>query len=235
MKVLKPIIALAVIVAIAYFVTPADLRDGWLYYMYGRMLEVTSTPAKALEAYKTSAEAMPDNIRFNRTYVRALNDVAEETDGQAHYRTAEEYAEEWIDEHSDNSGLWQMYVEYARALWGRGSKSAAKRAIDRAVSLMPTDYIALIYQGIIYRDIRPENRDAVYRAVPIFEQAIQIRRQTRTYWAHYELAKAYWMIDDEERALNELNHAISQFPPRWLRIKAERLKHEIQSSGRSER
>jgi hypothetical protein len=100
---------------------------------------------------------------------------------------------------------------------------------------MPTDYVALVYQGIIYRDIRPESRDSVFLSVPIFEQAIRVRHHTRTYWAHYELARAYYLMGEEDNALNQLSQAISQYPPRWLKVEAERLRHEIQSSGRSER
>jgi tetratricopeptide (TPR) repeat protein len=235
MKVLKPIIFLVVVAAIAYFFTPPNLRDGWLYYSYGRILDVTNNQPKALNAYKHSADAMPENIRFARTYARTLNDIAEATDSQSYFQTAETYAEDWIEQYSGSMELWQMYVELARAEWGQGSRSAAKYAIDRAVELMPTDYVALVYQGIIYRDIHPENRNSVFLSVPIFEQAIRVRRQTRTYWAHFELAKAYYLMGEEDSALNELNQAISEFPPRWLRIEAERLKHEIQSSGRSER
>ena len=59
MKVLKPILILIVIVVIVYFFTPPDFRDGWLYYGYGRILDVTGSQSQALNAFKTSADAMP--------------------------------------------------------------------------------------------------------------------------------------------------------------------------------
>ena len=127
-----------------------------------------------------------------------------------------------------------LYIELARAEWGKDRKNGAKVAIDKAVNLMPTDYNGLVYQGIIYRDMSKNNPN-IRKSIPIFEQAISVRNSTNTYWAHYELAIAWWKVKDEARALNEVNQALSQFPPRWLRENAERLKHEIQSSGRSER
>jgi len=235
MRVLKPLLVLIVILIVVALFTPQDIRDGNFFYAYGRVLDALGNSGAAAGAYKTSFEAMPGNIRFVRSYVRALNDIGERTESESHFVTAYDVANQWIEDHEGHDQVWQMHIEKARAEWGKGSRGAAKVSIDTAVELMPTDYYALVCQGIIYRDIQPNNKDAVGRSISIFEQAIEVRHSTRTYWAHFELAKAYWMLRDEARALNELDQAISQFPPRRIRIEAERLKHEIQSSGRSER
>jgi tetratricopeptide (TPR) repeat protein len=234
MKVLKSLIALLVVVVVIGLFIPADLRGGWFYYLYGRTLDLTGNSEGAVDAYKMSTESLPDDVRFARMYARALNDVAEETDDEGMYVSAYNFAHEFIDNHENDDGIWQLYIEQARADWGRGRRNNAKAAIDLAVNMRPTDYEALVYQGIIYRDIQPTREQAIRLSIPIFEQAIQVRNQTRTYWAEYELARAWWMVHDETRALNELNQSLSQFPPRWLRDDAERLKQEILSSGRTE-
>jgi hypothetical protein len=81
--------------------------------------------------------------------------------------------------------------------------------------------------------MHPNERNKIRESIPIFENAIQVRSEKNTYWAHLEMAKAYYMIADEVHALNEINQTLSQFPPRWIRDEAERLKQEIQSSGRT--
>jgi len=235
MKILKPLLALIAILVIIGFIIPADLRGGWFYYSYGRMLELTGDQGGASEQYKLAASSMTDNVRFARAYARSLNDLAERTENEGVFVTAYNVAHGFIDDHEHEPGIYQMYIEQARADWGRGRRNNAKAAIDVAVDLRPTDYDALVYQGIIYRDIQPTREQAIRISIPIFEQAIVVRNHTRTYWAHYELAKAWWMVRDEDRALNEIDQCVSQFPPRWIRDGAERLKHEIQSGGRSER
>ena len=235
MRIIKSLLLLVVVIVIIGFLIPADLRGGWFYHLYGRALDLTGNSAGAVDYYKLSMESMPDEVRFTRAYARALNDIAEETEDEGMYVSAYNVAHDFIRDHEDDPGLWQMYVEEARADWGRGRRNNAKATIDIAVDLRPLEYEALVYQGIIYRDIQPAREAAIQLSIPIFEQAIEVRNGTRTYWAHYELARAYWMLRDEDRALNELEQSLSQFPPRWLREDAERLKQEIQSSGRTER
>lgn len=235
MKALRNLLILLVIIVIIGFVVPGDLRNGYLNYWYGRLLETTGNLGGASQAYENAAGAKPDSATFARAHARSLNDLGEKREDESYFDQAFRVADSWVDENEYHDLVWQLYVEKARAEWGQGKKNAARFSIDKAVELMPTDYTALVYQGIIYRDTRPNNWDAVRRSIPIFEQAISVRRSTRTSWAHYELAVAYWMIRDEPRALNEINQALSQWPPRRLRQKAERLKHEIQSGGRSER
>ncbi len=235
MRILKNMVIAIVILAIIGFVIPADIRSGYFYWSYGRVLELTGNTGGAADAYESAATAIPDSVKFARSFARTMNDLAEQLDDDGVYVEAYTFSREWINDHDNDSGLWQMWVELARAEWGRGRKTQARAAIDNAVDLQPTDYTALVYQGIIYRDQMPENIDMVRRAIPILEHAIAVRNHTRTYWAHYELSRALYMVNDEDGAIREVNQALSQFPPRWLRTEAERFKHEIQSSGRSER
>ncbi len=235
MKVLQnTIIVLTIIIVIALLI-PGDLRAGYWFYLYGKTLETTGDTGGASISYKNATEAMPDNVKFVRAYTRSLNDIGEMREEESYFETAEDIADNWIDLHESHDQVYQIYIELARAQWGRGRKTNAKASINRAVVLMPTSYDALVYQGIILRDIHPRNKESVRKSIPVFEQAIRVRNFTQTWWANYELAKAWWMIDDEGNALIQVNQALGQFPPRWLRDDAERLKHEIQSSGRSER
>jgi tetratricopeptide (TPR) repeat protein len=235
MKVLKALIFLLVVIVAIAFLVPADKRIGYWGYYYGRALELTGDVNGASDSFKSSTDAMPDDVTFFRAYARSLNDIGEKFDNAGSYQAAYDFVHQWMIDHPDDPEIWQAYIELARAEWGKGRKNPAQIAIDKAVNLKPTDYIALVYQGIIYRDIRPTSVESVRLSIPIFEQALQVRNNTRTYWAEYELGKAWWMIHDEAHALAEIDQALSQFPPRWLREEAERLKHEIESSGRSER
>lgn len=232
MKALKPLIVILVILIICTFLLPTDIRDGYYFYLCGRAAELTGNSISALSAYKTASDSMPDNAVFARARARTLNDIAEDTEDDGYYQEAYNFTNGWIDENITHMELWQMYVEKARAEWGLGRKATARISIDEAVRLMPVDYTALIYQGIIYRDIRPLDHNSVRLSIPIFQHAIEIRRRTRTSWAHLELAKAYWMIQDDARALNQIQQTLSEFPPREIKREAERLKIEIQSSGR---
>ncbi len=234
MKVLRNLLIVLVVLAVIAFLIPADIRDGYWGYLCGRGLEMTGDTGGASSSYKGAYEAMPDNVVFAAAYARSQNDLGESLKKDDHFNTAKDVATRWIDAHEDDERVFLMYIELARSEWGRNRKPTAKIAIDKAVDLMPTDYTALVYQGIIYRDYQPGHMDQVRTSIPIFEQAIKVRNSTKTYWAEFELAKAWWLVKDETRALNELDQALSQFPPRWLRLEAERLKHEIQSSGRSE-
>jgi tetratricopeptide (TPR) repeat protein len=235
MKALRNLLILLAIIVVIGFVVPGGVRNGYLNYWYGRLLEMKGDLGGASQAYENASDAMVDNATFARAQVRTLNDLGEEKEETSYFDDAFKVADSWIKDHENHEQVWQLYVEKARAEWGQGKKNVARFSIDKAVELMPTDYVALVYQGIIYRDTRPDNRESVRRSIPIFEQAIAVRRETRTAWAHYELAVAFWMVRDEQGALNEINQTLSQWPPRWLRQKAERLKHQIQSGGRSER
>jgi tetratricopeptide (TPR) repeat protein len=234
------IILLVIIVAISFFIPP-DLRSGYFFYWYGRVTELTSRDTgKAAAMYKQSTDAMKGKALFARAYARALNDIATNFENgtplaEKYYTDALNFCNTWIEAQGEGGDGWMVYVEKARAEWGLGRKNVAKQSIDKAVELMPTDYIALVYQGIIWRDFSPHDRISVAASMPIFEQAIEIRNETRASWAHYELAVAYKMINDEVRALGEIQQALAQWPDRELRNKAERLKHEIESSGRSNR
>ena len=241
MKALRNLFILLVVIVIVGVVVPNDIRTGYLTYWYGRIIDTTSGDiGKAAAWYHRATDAMPGNATFARAYASSLNDMAdgfpEDSENKTdYYLKALEFAKGWIEANEGSPEVWQLLVEQARAEWGLGRKNSAKVAIDEAVELMPTDYIALVYQGIIWRDMQPDNRNMVAKSIPIFEQAIQVRRESRTSWAHYELAVAYNMLKDEARALNELEQALAQWPPRELRFKIERLKHHIQSSGRSTR
>jgi len=239
MKVLKPIIALVVIlgiaVAVIYYISP-----GYIPYLYGKAVYKIGDKGKALLAFESARNAEPDKVTFARAYASTLNDLGSDLEDPSYYSRAYDYTHDWIEEHDTELELWQMYVEEARAQFGLGNQSSAKIAIDRATELMPTDYEALVYKAVIYRDmaVSPNgqvNRNAMDRVIGMFEQAIEIRNFTQTWWAHYELALAFKYIGDETRALNQVNQCLSQFPPRWMKLKAERLKADIQSSGRSER
>jgi tetratricopeptide (TPR) repeat protein len=239
MKALRNLLIFLVLIIVVGFFVPADLRNGYLYYWYGSAVDSTSGDVgKAADAYKQASGAMPANPIFARAYARALNDIAEGLSGatqEQYYGQAYDFSHKWIEEHKDADGVWQLWVEEARGEWGQGKKAAAKHSIDTAVDLMPTDYTALVYQGIIWRDQMPGDKKMVDDSIPVFEQAIEVRRETRTAWAHYELAVAYKMIKDENRALAELAQATAQWPDRALRTKIERLKHELESGGRSEK
>jgi tetratricopeptide (TPR) repeat protein len=235
MKAFKNLLIFLVVLIVITFVIPVDLRTGWFNYGMGRVSELTGDTASASDRYLLASESMPDSVTFARSYARALNDLGELTKRKDYYDDAYDVADDWIKDHEDEIEVWQLWIEKARAEWGLESTNAAKISIDTAIKLQPTDYTALVYQGIIYRDLRPNNKDAIRQSIPIFEQAIEVRRQTRTAWARYELAVAYKLIDDHERAINEVNQCLAQFPSRDLREKAERLLHDLQSSGRSER
>jgi tetratricopeptide (TPR) repeat protein len=233
MRVLRNLlILLGILVVVAFFVPP-EIRDGYYYLFWGKIVEMTGDTAGAAESFKTSSEAAPENPLFARHRARALNDLAEATESEEKYQEAFDFTGAWIDAHEFDPGVWQLHIERARAEWGLGRKNPARTSIDKAVDLRPTDYTALVYQGIMHRDYRPDDRNLVATAIPIFEQAIQVRRQSRTSWAHLELAKTYWMLGDENNALNQVSQTIAQFPPRDIRDEAERLRTEIQSSGRA--
>lgn len=233
MKVLQGTLVFLVIFVVAALLIPVDLRTAYWNYGYAWVQQKTGDPYGAADHLKSAFEALPDDVLFARAYVSQLNDNGKNFSEVSAYEEAFRVSDNWINDHETDSDVWQMYVERARANWGRARMPAAKTDIDKAVDLRPGDYVALVYQGIIYRDMHPNERNRVRESIPIFEQAIQIRNEKNTYWAHYELARAHYMIGDDVRALNEVNQCLSQFPPRWMRDEAERLKHEIQSSGRT--
>jgi len=233
MKALKALFGLLVVIIIIGVAVPIDFRSGYFAYYSGRFAESRANLGGAVQHYKTAHLAMADNAHFFRAYTRALNDLAEFTDDQSDFVEAEALCEEWLDENEGSPDEWMIKVQLARAYWGQGSKNAGKAEIDAAISLMPTDYDALVYQGIMWRDTATDpNKIAL--SIPIFESAVAARRSTRCAWAHYEKAIAFWKLKNERKALNSIAQALSQFPPRELRNDAERLKAEIQSGGRSE-
>lgn len=240
MKALRNLLIFLVILGIAGFFMPVNLRNGYFHYFYGRIVEQSSgNLGKAVASYKLATEAMPENPTFVRAYLRSLNDLGvslnDPENARTHFMTALRFAEDWLKKHEFSNGKWQVLIEKARAEWGLDRKTSAKVSIDSAVKLMPTDYTALVYQGIIYRDISPNNRNDLAVALNIFEQALAVKRETNAYWAHFEMAKTYLLMKDEVSALNELNQALAQWPPRKMRQDIERLKNQIQSSGRSEK
>ncbi|MCK4721291.1 hypothetical protein KAU08_11550 [bacterium] len=234
MKTLKGLFFILVIIIIAGILTPMDIRIAYWNYGFASILERTGDPGGAVDHYKLAFEAIPGDVKFIRAYAGMLNDNGDNFSDTNSFQSAFSVSNDWITEYEHHDQVWQIYIERARANWGRGRKPAAKGDIDIAVDLRPTDYTALVYQGIIWRDLQT-NRDRIRESIPVFEQAIRVRNSRNTWWAHFELAKAWYMVNDEVRALNELNQALSQYPPRWLREEAERLKHDIQSSGRSNR
>ncbi len=233
MKTLKGLFFILVIIVIAGILTPMDIRIAYWNYGFASILERTGDPGEAVDHYKLAFEAIPGDVKFIRAYARMLNDNGDDLSDTNSFETAYTVSNNWITDYEHHHQVWQIYIERARANWGRGRKPAAKGDIDIAVDLRPTDYTALVYQGIIWRDLQT-NRDRIRESIPVFEQAIRLRNQNN-WWAHFELAKAWYMVNDEVRALNEINQALSQYPPRWLREEAERLRHDIQSSGRSNR
>jgi len=240
MKALRNLLILLGLIVVAGFFVPVDIRNGYIYYWYGDIVNMTGDTGKAAAMFKDASEAMPASATFARAYVRALNDIAlgfqpGDSNSEQYYTQAYNFAKEWLEKNDKSEGAWGVLVERARAEWGLGRKNVAKGTIDLAVNKMPTDYEALVYQGIMHRDISPGDRNSVAASIPIFEQALEVRRETRTAWAHYEMAVAYRMINDENRALAEIDQCLAQWPDRALRIKAERLKNEIQSSGRTNR
>ena len=241
MKALRNLIIFLALIVIAGFLIPVDLRNGYFFFYYGQIVQSTSgDTGSAAAAFKDSSAAMPSNGVFARSYARSLNDIADgfetgSANTEDYYSQALEFADTWLEKNEKNKDEWQLLVEKARAEWGLGRKGAAKVSIDKAVNLRPTDYVALVYQGIIWRDMQPNDKNAIGRCVSVFEQAISVRKETRTSWAHYELAVAYKMMNSTDRAFNEVNQGLAQWPSRDLRDKLERLKHDIESSGRSER
>lgn len=241
MRVLRNLLILLVLIVIAGFFVPANIRNGYAFFWYGQFTEAVSNDlGKAAAAYKSAHTAWPENARFAREYAATLNDIGTgftsgSGNAEQYFQQALEFANEWVGAHEGDAQIWQLLVEKARAEWGLGRRNAARVSIDNAVDLMPTDYVALVYQGIIWRDINPRDRTQISRAIAVFEQAIQIRREQRTAWAHYEMAVAYKMLNDEVRALNECQQALAQWPDRDLRAKIERLKHELESGGRTNR
>jgi tetratricopeptide (TPR) repeat protein len=240
MKALRNLIIFLVIIVAAGFLIPVDLRNGYFFNYYGQIIEATSNDlGAAAAAYKDSSAAMPSNGKFARAYVRAINDIGSGAEAagnsEKYYSEALQAAEDWLAANKGNKDEWQLLVEQARAEWGLGKKNAAKVSIDKAVNIRPTDYTALVYQGIIWRDMQPHDNKEIGKCVSVFNQAIEVRKETRTAWAHYELAVAYRMMRDDNASFNEVNQALAQWPDRALREKLERLKHDIESSGRSEK
>jgi hypothetical protein len=233
MKFLTRTLIFLAIILVAALLVPADLRTAYWHYGYATIIQKTGDPHGAADHFKAAFETLPDDILFARAYVSQLNDNGENFSEVSSFDEAYRISNNWITDYENDPEVWQMYVERARANWGRDRKPSAKSDIDKAVDLRPGDYIALVYQGIIWRDLNPQNLDGVRKAIQIFEQAIQVRNQKNTYWADLECAKAWYMVGDEGRALSEIDQAISQFPPRWIRDEALNLKHEIQSSGRT--
>ena len=179
---------------------------------------------------------MPANTEFADAYAKALNDIADGKTGSEaadFFNQAHDFAHGWIGDHDGAPRIGLLYEEQARAEWGLGEKGAAKQSIDTAVEKMPTEYDALVWQGIIWRDMSPGDKNAVGSSVPVFEQAISVRNETRTAWAHYELAVAYSMIRDSDRAIGELDQATAQWPDRALRDKIEKLRHDLESGGKN--
>jgi tetratricopeptide (TPR) repeat protein len=241
MRALRNLIVLLIVIVVIGFFIPLDLRNGYFFYWYGRITELTGNDTgRAAALYKQASGAMEANATFARAYARALNDIANgfdrgSTNAEKYYNDALDFCDRWIEEYEASDDIWMLYVEKSRAEWGLGRKNAARVSIDKAVDIMPTDYVALVYQGIIWRDFSPNDKDAIAASVRVFEQAISVRNETRASWAHYELAVAYKMINDEVRALNEIQQCLAQWPDRKLRQNAERLKHEVESSGRTNR
>jgi len=230
MKIIRNlIIVIVILAAIGYFVP-----IGYWSFGLGKYHEMTGNTSDAYQAYKTAAAETPENVSFVRAYARSVNDLAVERDDEDLYMEAYRVTEEWLGDNQHHNSRHLILIELARAEWGRDRKHNAKVAIDEAVEFAPTNYDALVYQGIIYRDSW-NTKQKIQLSIPIFENALQARNFRNTYWAELELARAWWMIGDETRALLEIEQALSQFPPRAIRDDAERLKHEIQSSGRSER
>ncbi|MCX6646842.1 MAG: hypothetical protein NTY09_10905 [bacterium] len=233
MKVIQSALVFLIIVVIAALLVPYNLRVAYWNYGAAWVQQHTGDPNGAADHFKYAFEALPDDVVFARAYVSQLNDNGKNFSQTVSFEEAYRISNNWINEHPDDPQVWQMYIERARSYYGRNRFAEAKTDIDKAVNIEPGDYIALVYQGIIYRDMHPNERNKIRESIPIFENAIQVRAEKNTYWAHFEMAKAYYMIADEDHALNEINQTLSQFPPRWLRDEAERLKHEIQSSGRT--
>jgi tetratricopeptide (TPR) repeat protein len=233
MKVLQSALVFLIIVVIAALLVPMDLRTAYWNYGAAWVQQHTGDPNGAVDHFKYAFEALPDDVTFARAYLSQLNDNGKNFNQTVSFAEAERVATNWINDHPDDPQVWQIYIERARSFYGRNRFAEAKTDIDKAVNLEPGDYIALIYKGIIYRDMHPNDRNRIREAIPFFETAIQIRSEKNTYWAHFEMAKAYNMIGDDVHALNEVNQTLSQFPPRWLRDEAERLKNDIQSSGRT--
>jgi len=230
MKAFRNIIIIILVIGIVVYFLPG----GYFSYFVGKYFELTGNKGSALEWYQTAYEEAPENAGYIRAYARSINDLAEEREDAKLFMDAWKITDKWVKENSNHDVRDLILIELARAEWGRGRKQQARVAIDEAVDLSPTNYEALVYQGIIYRDTWT-SRENIRQSIPIFEQALQVRNNKSTYWAELELAKAWWKLGDETHALAELDQALSQFPPRWVRVEAERLKHEIQSSGRSER
>ncbi|HDS30228.1 MAG TPA: hypothetical protein ENN67_04205 [Firmicutes bacterium] len=233
MRALRNLLIFLAILVVIGFILPAEFRDGYYFYYAGRLAETTGNIAGAVEAYKTSSEANQDSALFARARARALNDLAESTKSTSKYNEAFRFCTEWIEKHEFDPGVWMLYIERARAEWGIDRKHLALQTIKKALDINPTDYIALVYHGIMIRDFRPGDIESIQSSIPIFEQAVKVRRHSRTYWAHLEQAKAFWMLKDENNALIQINQALAQYPPRDIKDEAERLRTEIQSSGRS--
>lgn len=230
MKAVRALVALVVVIAVIAFFMPA----GYWPYFIGKYHEMTGNTASALESYKNASNDVPENSGFVQAYTRTLNDLATERDDEELFTRAYRTTSDWLDDYEGSENEYLILIELSRAEWGRDRKQQARTAIDRAVDLAPTNYDALVYQGIIYRDTWTTER-RIREGILIFEQAIDVKNHKSTYWAQLELAKAWWMIGDEVKSLNAIDQAMSQFPPRWVREEAERLRHDINSSGRSER
>jgi tetratricopeptide (TPR) repeat protein len=239
MKIIKNLFIFLIVLVVIGFFIPPDLRNGYINYYYGSIVTSTSSDLGQAEmAFDTATKAQPNNVKFARAYARNLNNMGDVlgkgSPAEQYFGKALDFSKAWIDAHESDPDIWNLYVEKARAEWGLGRKEPAKESIDKAVDLAPTDYEALVYQGIIWRDLAGKDRNAMSKAVNVFEQAISVRNEQRTSWAHYELAVGFYTIKDETNALNEVNQALAQWPDRKLKQKIERLKHDIESGGRSE-
>ncbi|MFH1675989.1 MAG: tetratricopeptide repeat protein [bacterium] len=235
MKGLKNLLIFVVVVVIILVLIPPGIRNGYFNYYLGKYYEMTGDTGNAANYFEEAHKELPESPTFVAAWARVLNDLGVMNGKKEYYDRADEAAHDWLEEHGKETKSYVVWIEQSRAEWGQERKLNAKQSIDSAIDLMPTSYNALVYQGIIIRDMNPKNREGARQSIPVFEQAIEVKNHMRTAWAQYELAVAWDIVGNEGKALNALEQALSQYPPRDLRDKSELLKNKISSGGRSEK
>ena len=235
MKGLKNLLITIVVIVVILILIPAGIRNGYYDYFMGKYFEMTGDIGNAANYFEEAHKELPDNPKFAAAWPRALNDLGVMNGKKEYYDKAYEAAHDWLEVHGKETNSYVVWIEQSRAEWGQERKLNARQSINEAIDLMPTSYEALVYQAIIIRDTNTKNKEGARQSIPVFEEAIEVKNHMRTSWAQYELAVAWDIVGNEGKALNALEQALSQYPPRDLRDKCELLKNKISSGGRSEK
>lgn len=174
----------------------------WTYTILGETLYQLERYPEALEYFNKALKEIPDDVYTLGLKGETLRFLDKHQEAIEVLNKAISLKPNWV---------WWLYRELAESLRSVGKYEEALQAIEKAVEQEPNNACSLGTKGKILNTLRRHTE-----ATEFLQRSVTINPELA--WAYTELGRAYYMINNYQKALGYFDRALEKEPNDFLAL-----------------